>query len=97
MQSLEHLKHICACRDRLVAEKVAKQERERLAEMQSKVLAAEQRRQEHLDSIQKKAKDREDRKLKHLQWLQECADKKRKKLENQFRSCIELEVKHLGV
>ena len=95
LQSFEHLKHICACRDRLVAEKVAKQERERLAEMQSKVLAAEQRRQEHLDSIQKKAKDREDRKLKHLQWLQECADKKRKKLENQFRSCIERKRKQM--
>lgn len=88
MLAFKHLSEICKCRDRLVADKVAKQEEERHAEMQSKVLLAIEKQKRMEEFHRKKQEDKEEKQLKHLKWLQECAERKQKKMEELHKTVI---------
>ena len=89
MQALDHLKNICACRDRLVAEKVAKQEQDRIDLMQSKILAAAEKKRQLEEFLRMKQTEKEDKQLKHLKWLQDGADRREARFEEQRRNAVE--------
>jgi len=89
MQALDHLKNVCGCRDRLVAEKVAKQEQDRIDEMQNKVLAVAEKKRKLDEFLRTKQTEKEDKQLRHLQWLQDCADKREARFEDQRKNAVE--------
>ena len=95
MQALDHLKNICACRDRLVAEKVAKQEQDRIDLMQSKILAAAEKKRQLEEFLRMKQTEKEDKQLKHLKWLQDGADRREARFEEQRRNAVERKKKAL--